>query len=214
MTLGTDTERLPQAVIVACAADVKHEHDSIVGLVAPNGSELIQGKDYLSVLNPGTYPPSLDTFSDLCVRFALPPIVVITHSDCGVIVSIRELAEHPELDISQTPIVFGDSAKEILDHFETHGISRADVCTMSDAEIAEALARLIALRISDQFTSCAQEVSDSDDVTDMTKRLANLPGSRITAAYTAAPGAEPVQVIPWTHVNDVADLAAPGGILR
>lgn len=202
---------MPKHIIVGCSQDRNHAHDHVVGLAQPADETLQAGRDYMQLLNPGAYPTGLDELADLCIRFDLPPITVITHADCGVIVTLRQLAKDPQLDVSDPRILFGNAANEITQHFEKHGVTKSQICEMDDEQIAATLAKLVAFRIAEHFEGRAREVDDfpQDDV--VTKRIANLPLSKINAAYAPQPDVDIVEVIPRTSVREVATFVAPGG---
>ncbi len=170
----------PKLLILGCAADAVHL-DEDLRVQHSLGDSPVRGIDYLEFSSPGVYPNdgSLDLLRDLALRFSVPRVLVITHTDCGVILAMRSFLEDRKTDV-----LFGQAAEKIITELEESGISKTDLLSKTSGELAMSLSLLIASRVAQKFTE-------------------PLSNCEISAKASVGIDGELVEVLPFTAAHDI-----------
>ncbi len=205
MKQGVDSGTRPELFVVGCTADESHAEHYAEQLLQ-HVTDPKQGINFFQFLHPGAYPPdaSLDAISDVVLRFDLSTVVVVTHSDCGVVDAIQKTVDNPNV----LPPYFAGYAREIISLFDKYGVSATDITRLSSNEIARMLTKLIVYRIACSFEKRAHEASllPADQQTELTTRVTQLSECLISGAMGDG-SSDSTEVISLTPARELAQTS-------
>lgn len=145
------TNALPELLLkIKCSADCIYDtqQSEQYGI----NPEPITAKKYTLFTHPGTYMPdeSVDAIVEYIARFSIKDICIITHTICGLLISMRE-----QIDPSRQPTYFGSASERVVKELNQYGISNDQMKTMDDIALGKALGELVCLRISKKLVEKA-----------------------------------------------------------
>ena len=171
----------PKFLVISCTADINYS--TLVGSeFSEKPEKLTRGQDYLEFLHPGSFPvdESLDAIADVCKRFSVFKIIVISHTECGLVDACLKVSRDSELET----LLFKNYADAVIGELEEHSVMKNDVAEMNLEQSTEMLSRFIAYRIAKHISTRLPECE--------IKAMASKSGSTITST-----------TIPWTNVQNV-----------